>query len=314
MILIISEDDIEEMSANIYQQLKYLGADVILIKQKDLPYKNNITVFMKDGKYCGNIYIGNEEINISDITAIYTRMGESIFEDEMAIGTKIQIDNERQVLFNTLFENIDAMVINRTKSQFFNSSKLFQAHIIKQYGFKIPNSIISNSKDEIINFIKNNNKNGIIYKSASSERSKVEKFKEEDFGKLNLIKNCPHLFQECVDGTDIRVHTLATGETFACSINTQTSDYRYDKERNITICDIPNKIKEACVKMTLDMGLYLSGIDLRKTKNDDYYCFEVNPSPAFSWYEEQTGLPISQAIAKMMINAKKYKKLAIRKY
>ena len=124
----------------------------------------------------------------------------------------------------------------------------------------------------------------------------------------------PHLFQECVEGTDIRVHTLATGETFACKIQTQTNDYRYDKERNIIICEIPDEIKKACLQMTLDMGLYLSGIDLRRTPDGQYYCFEVNPSPAFYWYESQTGLPISRAVAKMMINANKYKKLAKRKY
>ena len=43
-----------------------------------------------------------------------------------------------------------------------------------------------------------------------------------------------------------------------------------DKERSIKPCDIPVEIQKACVKMTLDMGLYLSGVDLRKTKEFFY--------------------------------------------
>jgi hypothetical protein len=36
---------------------------------------------------------------------------------------------------------------------------------------------------------------------------------------------------------------------------------------------------------------------LKVTQDNRVYCFEVNPSPAFSYYEANTGKPIAQAIA-----------------
>jgi hypothetical protein len=33
------------------------------------------------------------------------------------------------------------------------------------------------------------------------------------------------------------------------------------------------------------------GIDLKVTPDDEVCCFEVNPSPAFSYYEGSTGQP-----------------------
>ena len=36
---------------------------------------------------------------------------------------------------------------------------------------------------------------------------------------------------------------------------------------------------------------------LKITPENYVYCFEVNPSPAFSYYESQTGQPISCAVA-----------------
>jgi hypothetical protein len=33
------------------------------------------------------------------------------------------------------------------------------------------------------------------------------------------------------------------------------------------------------------------------TPNGDAYCLEVNPSPAFSYYEDSTGQPIAAALA-----------------
>jgi len=46
--------------------------------------------------------------------------------------------------------------------------------------------------------------------------------------------------------------------------------------------------------------LAVAGIDLRRTPEDEWYCFEVNPSPAFSFYEEATHQPIAEAIAALL--------------
>jgi D-alanine-D-alanine ligase-like ATP-grasp enzyme len=51
------------------------------------------------------------------------------------------------------------------------------------------------------------------------------------------------------------------------------------------------------------MGLELAGIDLRIRPNGEVVCFEVNPSPAFSYYEERTGLPIAAAVARHLATA-----------
>lgn len=314
MILLINEDVNENMSIFLYNSLTKKGAECRIISQDSLPVKNNLTLYTKDSKLLGELFIDGERIDIKDINAIYTRFSTSKLKENISEISKEEIEQERQIYFDTFFEYIDAMVINKNKSQFPNSSKLYQSSIIKNYGFNIPNSIISNDIDEVKEFIEAKKDKGIIYKSASAERSKVQNFKKEDFEKLEFIKYCPHLFQECVHGADIRVHALATGETFACQIGSETSDYRYDADRNVEIIDLPQKIKEACVKMTLDFGLYLSGIDLRLTPDGEYYCFEVNPSPAFSWYEDITGMPISDAIAEMMIHSDKYKNLAVRRF
>jgi hypothetical protein len=33
---------------------------------------------------------------------------------------------------------------------------------------------------------------------------------------------------------------------------------------------------------------------------DEYYCFEINPSPGFIFYERMTGQPISEAVAHIL--------------
>jgi glutathione synthase/RimK-type ligase-like ATP-grasp enzyme len=48
------------------------------------------------------------------------------------------------------------------------------------------------------------------------------------------------------------------------------------------------------------MGLLVSGIDLRVTGKGEWVCFEVNPSPGFTFYEAD-GQPIAAAIADLLL-------------
>ena len=60
----------------------------------------------------------------------------------------------------------------------------------------------------------------------------------------------------------------------------------------------PISPRPACAVGSL--GLVLSGIDLRRTPDGEYYCFEINPSPGFIFYERMTGQPISEAVAHLL--------------
>ena len=54
-----------------------------------------------------------------------------------------------------------------------------------------------------------------------------------------------------------------------------------------------------CRSLTQVLGLELAGIDLRQDAAGLWWCFEVNTSPGFIWFEDQTGQPIAQAVASL---------------
>jgi D-alanine-D-alanine ligase-like ATP-grasp enzyme len=49
------------------------------------------------------------------------------------------------------------------------------------------------------------------------------------------------------------------------------------------------------------MKLIVAGIDLRHTPAGKWYCFEVNPSPGFTYYQAATHQPIDEAIAQLLV-------------
>jgi glutathione synthase/RimK-type ligase-like ATP-grasp enzyme len=77
-------------------------------------------------------------------------------------------------------------------------------------------------------------------------------------------------------------------------------DYRYagrdGEDIRMLPTELPSEVRLKCVRLSETLDLPLCGIDLKETPGGEWYCFEVNPSPAYSYYEENTGQPISRAV------------------
>jgi hypothetical protein len=62
----------------------------------------------------------------------------------------------------------------------------------------------------------------------------------------------------------------------------------------------PAPVADRCCRLTADLGLAVAGLDLRRTPDGTWYCFEVNPSPGFTYYEYMTGAPLTEAVASLL--------------
>jgi glutathione synthase/RimK-type ligase-like ATP-grasp enzyme len=147
----------------------------------------------------------------------------------------------------------------------------------------------------------------VIYKSISGVRSIVQTLGEQDLRRLERIRWCPTQFQEFVEGCDVRVHVVGEA-VFATLIRTEATDYRYARQQvnapaRLVEVDISDEVAGRCVALTKGLGLEFAGIDLKVTPDKRVYCFEVNPSPAFSYYEAHTDQPISMAVARHLAGA-----------
>jgi len=76
---------------------------------------------------------------------------------------------------------------------------------------------------------------------------------------------------------------------------------------------VDRDLADRCRAMAAGMHLAVAGIDLRRTPDERWICFEVNPSPAFSYYEQATGQPIAQAIAQLLARTDTFRSRASHK-
>jgi glutathione synthase/RimK-type ligase-like ATP-grasp enzyme len=93
-------------------------------------------------------------------------------------------------------------------------------------------------------------------------------------------------------------------EVFASEIGSSAVDYRYprnvDERPAINPVCLAEELAHRCRQLAASLGLVVAGIDLRRTPDGDWYCFEVNTSPGFTYYEQSTGQPIADAIARLL--------------
>jgi glutathione synthase/RimK-type ligase-like ATP-grasp enzyme len=105
-------------------------------------------------------------------------------------------------------------------------------------------------------------------------------------------------------GTDHRIHVVGD-EVFACEVRSEADDYRYAWRQGAGVeirpCDLPEECANHCRALAAAMNLVVAGVDLRRTPEDLWYCFEVNPSPGFTYYQVATKQPIDEAIARLLV-------------
>ena len=287
--------------AMVYNELKKMGASVFFLNHADIAETELFLNFFDQPS--GFIDVYGRRINFQDVKSAYFRPYDFKQYPEFS-GNKINDETLHKIFLKESLmwswaELTDKVVINKPSASASNFSKPFQTELIKQFGFQIPETLITTEINSFEKFLQKNKT--VIYKSISCTRSIVKKISINENIDLSAIENCPVQFQEWIEGINYRVH-VAGDKVFTCKIISEGTDYRYSAAI-LEPAIIPANIIANCIALTMELKLGLSGIDLLLSKSNDWYCFEVNPSPAFSYYEVHSGLKIARGVAEYLIQA-----------
>lgn len=254
----------------------------------------------------GCIRIGDDSIDLAEVSAMYVRCYESVRLPEIAAAGPESIAWQHAIQVDDILaswsELTSALVVNRFSPSAANGSKPCQLEQIRSLGWRVPETLITTDADEARAFWKHHGE--VIYKSVSGVRSRVSRLRAEHANRFADLSSCPTQFQQHIAGIDYRVHVV-DDKVFACEVLCSADDYRYPENEapEIRACSLTPDLEEKCRNLAAAMNLPLAGIDLRRTPQDEWFCFEVNPSPAFTYYQQLTGQPIGQAVALLLASA-----------
>lgn len=185
-------------------------------------------------------------------------------------------------------------VLCSPKKQIPNESKLFQVNNSLKRATKHTNSI-SLGKSYVIKGTKSydslNKDKSYIIKSLSGVRSIVVDEVNYKSWDINHINNVPVLFQEKVQGNDLRVHIINKKLFGKRSSSKDNIDYRYDKNffKLDDVQNLDEELANCCISISFEEDNQLLGIDFIQT-SAGYVVLEANPSPGWSAYHPYNGI------------------------
>jgi hypothetical protein len=246
---------------------------------------------------------GGTEVPLAAFRAAYTRMLDHTrlpAYGPASPALRAAADGSNAAL-STCLELLPGLVLNRAGAMASNRSKPYQLALIRRMGFSVPATLVTNDPDLVRAFHARHGR--VVFKSISAVRSIVTELDGAGLARLTAIRACPVQFQELVEGLDVRVHVVGE-RVFATACDSPVVDYRYaDGAARLAPFDLPEETAARCVALAQSLDLPLAGIDLKRRANGRWVCFEVNPSPGFSWFEAATGQPIAAAIAALLASA-----------
>jgi MvdD family ATP-grasp ribosomal peptide maturase len=197
-------------------------------------------------------------------------------------------------------------------------NKQLQLQVAQELGLDTPRTLITNNPQAVREFAKECEE-GMITKMLSSfaiyEEGKekvvfTNPVAPEDLENLDGLRFCPMTFQEKVPKA-LELRTIIVGKrVFTASIDSQSSEgARNDwRRRGVALLEdwklynLPQAVEEKLLKLMEHFGLNYGALDLILTPDGRHVFLEVNPVGEFFWLERCPGLPISKAIADILLS------------
>ncbi len=305
MILICAkEDDAHTVKVASILKGRY-SEEIFIFDTSTFPTSASLTGSFGNGAMDLLLAQDGRRIHLQDIKSFWWRRPQP-----MAIDPRIEDQNARSFAFQEcvsalygILECCETLWVNDMHCDTAAEYKALQLKVAKEEGFHIPETLITNSPEELLKFWEQHNRE-VIYK-AFNQRALVWRptrvLREEDLAMLHTLRHAPVIFQSLVPGIrDVRV-TVIGERIFATEFDIeQLGDVDYRMRMMEIPCrthDLPPELETKILSFMSTLGLEFGGIDFRVTPDGEYIFFEINPDGEFMYLEDRTGQPLAEAMA-----------------
>jgi hypothetical protein len=184
------------------------------------------------------------------------------------------------------------LVVNRERGGAHNGSKPLHESVLRDMGFRVPESITSSNLAHLRQFIE---EGPTISKTVCGTRADTAMVELRDLEGFQNESGPVHL-QRFVPGADARIHVIDD-----CMVAQRVSSGSVDYRRAGAIGDMeifepPPALFDLLIEGTRNIGLVFAGWDFKVDGAGEFWCLEVNPMPGYSPYDSQCDGMISRKL------------------
>jgi hypothetical protein len=247
-------------------------------------------------------------IRASDLRVLWLRRPTAdqldLFENEPRTTADL-INNEcRGAIAGLLGTGVEGRWISTIEATVRASDKLVQLNAAHSCGFRIPETLVSQSQSEVAEFFHRFN-GKVIVKPIVGVQGPIllTRFMgnplELDEASFEV---CPGLYQEFISGTrHIRLNCFGN-RSFAASIDTEDLDWRPNLNVPIHAWRVSDDL-HCRVRRVLDhLGLEMGIIDIKEAPSGELIWLEVNPQGQLLFLESLTNEPLASHFADFLLS------------
>lgn len=215
---------------------------------------------------------------------------------------------EAREVFGGLSGLLDALWINVPERDDLAHRKVFQLRMAERLGLALPDTLVTTSPEAAREFIKRRGGANTVFKAFSGTPDAWRETRligEAELAQLDAVRFAPVIFQAYVPGVDVRV-TVIGEHIFAADIDIGAGEYPVDFRMNyesirMRPVTLPDSVQSDVRALMASFGLVYGAIDFRRTPGGQYVFLEINPAGQWLFVEQQTGQPITDAVADALV-------------
>ncbi len=296
VIVIGTKDDYQ--SVHVYNNLTRFNCNPIMFDTRLFPNRMTFsynTLTPMDGYFKFN---GSEDLHeISLVNGAYYRWFKGVLRPEISTYESETDYWNNESSLNSFLRMLDCKWVNTPDASRLHTYKPLHLKKMQSIGISLPDTTITNDLN-LLSMLRGTGEE-FIFKPVRGWDSPKLLSDDSAFEEIcSRISQVSYTVQRYIAGVDIRAYVVG-GEVFAVEIESDEIDSRGTgkKHKRTTL---PQDIQNACFKITKELDLYFSAIDIKRTKEGEYFILEANATPIYLNDEEDCNYRITDKICEYL--------------
>jgi hypothetical protein len=320
LILILTQS-FDQHADYLIPRLAARGVQFLRFDPVDFPAQASLSLgYTPNGKIQSFLRMGQTVIDLAELQSVWSRRPQAPAPPPQITDPKIRefVTRDAITFVQDLWNGLPCLWLPGHPAAIQRAQlKASQLRIAAEVGLELPPTLVTNSREEFLAFYNEHNGNVISKLIGPAFELTIgpmgfarytEVVSKRDVAYAASIEYTPAIFQAYVPKRlELRI-TVVGERAFAAEIHSQQTHHTRHDWRRYDLSNtphfqhaLPREIEQRCISLVKRLELCYGAIDMILTPEGRYVFVEVNPSGQYLWIEQQTGLPISEAICDLLI-------------
>jgi hypothetical protein len=318
-VLLVTSTPAEEQVCRLRGALEARGADVGLFDPSRFPEDVRLSVAFEGGERRTALELPECVVDLARVSAVW-------WQRPLPPQTPALVPPEQRewaarqasALLDGIWDGLEALwVPGPRRVAEAADGKVRQLEVAQRLGLRVPRTLVTNDPARALAFydacegrvVSKALRSGGAVRDGEKHLAYTHAVRRRDLQRLAGVERAPVIFQEQVPKRlELRV-TVVGQRAFTAAIDSQSSPFARDDLRradDLVACDaheLAPEVEALCLRLVQALGLAFGAIDLVLTPEGAHVFLEVNASGQWAWVETRAGLPITAALADLMVGA-----------